>query len=55
MRAILFFLFTLGLFTAVHASDAVTGKVIKVLPLLLDQQGRDATSPRLVVGSWLVA
>jgi hypothetical protein len=47
MRALLLFLFTLGLFTAVHASDSVTGKVVKVLPLLLDQQGRDATSPSL--------
>ena len=32
---------------AAPAADAVTGKIVKVLPLLLDRQGRDATSPSL--------
>ena len=56
MRAFLSLLFTLGLFLAVHADDsartaaapaAKAGKVVKVLPLWLDQQGRIATSPSL--------
>ena len=47
MRALLIFLLTLGLFAAVHAADAVTGRVVKVLPLLLDLKGRDAVSPSL--------
>ena len=32
---------------SVHAADAVTGQVCKVLPFLLDAQGRDSTSPSL--------
>ena len=47
MRALLIFLVSLGLIAAAHAADAVTGRIIKVLPLFLDQQGRDATSPSL--------
>jgi hypothetical protein len=48
MRAFLILLFTLGLFAPAHAADAGTGgKVVKVLPLWLDQQGRAATSPSL--------
>jgi hypothetical protein len=47
MRALLIFLVSLGLVAAVHAADAVTGKIVKVLPFFLDQQGRDATSPSL--------
>lgn len=47
MRALLILLLTLGLFAAVHAAEAVTGRVVKVLPLLLDQQGRTALSPSL--------
>ncbi len=61
MRAILSFLFTLGLFLSVQADEfapaaatrtaaapaAKAGKVVKVLPLWLDQQGRIATSPSL--------
>ena len=47
MRALLLFLLTLGLFTAVHDANAGTGRVVKVLPFLLDQQGRDALSPSL--------
>ena len=41
-------LFTLGLLSPVHAADAGTGgKVVKVLSLWLDQQGRTAKSPSL--------
>ena len=47
MRALLIFLASLGLVAAAHADGAVTGKIVKVLPLFLDQQGRDATSPSL--------
>lgn len=47
MRAFWIFLFALGLFVPAHAADAVTGRVIKVLPLCLDQQGRVALSPSL--------
>jgi len=46
MRALLILLLTLGLGGAVGAADA-TGRVIKVLPLFLDSQGRDAKSPSL--------
>lgn len=47
MRALCVFLLTLGLFATAHAADTVTGRVIKVLPLLLDQKGRAALSPSL--------
>jgi hypothetical protein len=47
MRALLIFLVSLGLVAVAHAADVVTGKIVKVLPLFLDQQGRDATSPSL--------
>jgi len=47
MRALLILLLTLGLFATARAADAVTGRVIKVLPLLLDYKGRVATSPSL--------
>src|ERR1019366_10791948 len=47
MRALLIFLASLALVPAAHAADAVTGKIVKVLPFFLDQQGRDATSPSL--------
>ena len=47
MRALLIFLASLGLVAAAHAADAVTGKIVKVLPLFLDQQGHDAVSPSL--------
>ena len=47
MRATLILLLTLGLFATVHAADAVTGHIAKVLPMLLDQQGRTALSPSL--------
>jgi len=48
MRALLMVLLSLGLVAAAHATDAVTGRVIKVLPLLLDGHGRDSTSPSLL-------
>ena len=47
MRALLMLLVSLGLFTAVHAAEAGRGRVVKVLPFFLDQQGRDSTSPSL--------
>jgi hypothetical protein len=47
MRALLILLLTLGLFVTASAADAVTGRVGKVLPFLLDQQGRIALSPSL--------
>jgi hypothetical protein len=47
MRALSILLLTLGLFVTANAADAVTGHVFKVLPLLLDQQGRTALSPSL--------
>jgi hypothetical protein len=47
MRALLILLLTLGLCAAAHAADAVAGRVVKVLPLLLDLQGRAALSPSL--------
>ena len=47
MRALLILLATLGFAAAAPAADAVTGRVVKVLPMLLDQQGRDSLSPSL--------
>jgi hypothetical protein len=47
MRALLIFLVLLGLISAGHAADALTGKIVKVLPFFLDLQGRDSTSPSL--------
>jgi hypothetical protein len=47
MRRLLMILFLLGSLSAAFASDAVSGRVVKVLPLLLDHQGRDAVSPSL--------
>ena len=46
MRTLLILLFTLGCFTVATAAEA-TGRVIKVLPFFLDQQGREAKSPSL--------
>ncbi len=46
MRTLLILLFTLGGFAAATAADSA-GRVIKVLPLFLDQQGREAKSPSL--------
>ena len=47
MRALLILLLTLGLCAAAKAAGAVTGRVVKVLPLLLDLKGRTALSPSL--------
>lgn len=47
MRVLWIFLFMLGLFLKAEAGDAATGKVLKVLPLLMDQKGRVALSPSL--------
>ena len=47
MRALLILLAALGLFSTVQAADATRGRVIKVLPVFLDRQGRDATTPSL--------
>jgi hypothetical protein len=47
MRALLILLASLSVVVAVHAADAVTGRVIKVLPFLVDRQGRIAKSPSL--------
>jgi hypothetical protein len=47
MRALLLLLLWLGVVATAQAADAVTGRIVKVLPFLLDQQGRNATSPSL--------
>jgi hypothetical protein len=47
MRRVFLILFLLGSLEAVSAAEAVTGRVVKVLPLFLDQKGRDAPSPSL--------
>jgi hypothetical protein len=47
MRRLLMVLLLLGSLSAVSAADAITGHVVKVLPLFLDQKGRDAISPSL--------
>src|SRR5579864_480172 len=47
MRALWILLLLSGLFVTAHAADPVSGRVIKVLPFFLDQQGHIATSPSL--------
>jgi hypothetical protein len=47
MRRFFGTLFLLGLVATAFASDTVTGRVLKVLPLVLDAKGRDAISPSL--------
>ena len=47
MRRLLVVLLLLGSLSATFASDAASGRVVKVLPLLLDLKGRDAVSPSL--------
>ena len=47
MRALLILLALIGLTAGARAADAATGRVFKVLPLLLDLQGRAALSPSL--------
>jgi hypothetical protein len=46
MRALLILLACFSL-AAAHAGDAITGRIVKVLPFFLDRQGRDALSPSL--------
>ena len=46
MRRLIIACLIIGSFTAL-AADAVTGRIVKVLPLFLDAQGRDATAPSL--------
>ena len=46
MRRLIIACLILGSFTAL-AADVVTGRIVKVLPLFLDAQGRDATAPSL--------
>ena len=47
MRRLLMILLLLGSLAVASAADAVTGHVVKVLPLLLDLKGRASTSPSL--------
>jgi hypothetical protein len=47
MRRFLVALLLVGSLSAMFVSDAVSGRVIKVLPLFLDRKGRDAVSPSL--------
>ena len=47
MRRFLVALLLLGSLSATFASDAVSGRVVKVLPLFLDLKGHDAISPSL--------
>jgi hypothetical protein len=47
VRALLFLLLSLTFAGAAQGADAITGRVVKVLPFLLDQQGRNALSPSL--------
>ena len=47
MRRLLVALLLLGSLSATFASEAVSGRVVKVLPLLLDLEGRDTKSPSL--------
>ncbi|MGH7953134.1 MAG: hypothetical protein ACREFE_14630 [Limisphaerales bacterium] len=47
MRRFLTILILFGSFAAAFASGAATGRVVKVLPLFLDLNGHDATSPSL--------
>jgi hypothetical protein len=47
MRTLLILLASLSVAVAVQAADAVSGRIVKVLPFLLDEQGRNATSPSL--------
>jgi hypothetical protein len=47
MRRLLMILLLLGSLSAAVASDTATGRIVKVLPLLLDLKGREAISPSL--------
>lgn len=47
MRRLLLTLFLLGPLCAAVASDAMTGHIVKVLPLFLNLKGQDALTPSL--------
>jgi hypothetical protein len=47
MRWLLATLFLIGSLLAANASDALTGNIVKVLPLFLNLKGQDAISPSL--------
>jgi hypothetical protein len=47
MRAVVIILAFLSVVAAAPGADAVSGRIVKVLPFLLDQQGRNAVSPSL--------
>jgi hypothetical protein len=47
MRQLLMILLLFGPLSAAVASDAATGRIVKVLPLLLDLKGHEAISPSL--------
>src|SRR5208282_3204964 len=47
MHRLLLGLFLLGSLATAFADDAAAGRVVKVLPLFLDIQGREALSPSL--------
>jgi hypothetical protein len=47
MRRLLMILLLLGSLSAVFAGGAISGSVVKVLPLFLDLKGHDAVSPSL--------
>lgn len=47
MRPLLMIVLLLGSLVAVPAAETSTGRVLKVLPLFLDAQGRDALTPSL--------
>lgn len=47
MRTLCILFLAAGLWTAAHAADEVSGRVIKVLPFFLDQEGQIAKSPSL--------
>ena len=47
MRSLLITVFLLASLGGGFAADTVTGSVLKMLPFLLDKEGRDSTSPSL--------
>ncbi|HEX3890699.1 MAG TPA: hypothetical protein VHX90_07600 [Verrucomicrobiae bacterium] len=47
MHRLLMILLLLGSLSATFASDIATGRIVKVLPLLLDAKNQDAISPSL--------
>lgn len=47
MRTLLILLATFGVLASSHAGDEVTGRIVKVLPFLIDQKGHNAISPSL--------